>query len=229
MKSYWEDPKTVSLLDENLRVLEESVVLGRLDKHTSFADLGCGGGESTVRYAARVKKCLALEQSNHLRSLAAERVKKAGLTNVTLMPGSVTDLGEYSEKFDVALTQRVVINFSTWEEQKQVISNVWSTLRPGGLYIMLENTYEGAENLSAMRRSLGLDAIPIHWHNNLLHHDLFIEYLKGKFSVDDVITFDLYFFLTRVYVNLFASFKGFGANAKSNSIFKQADAAARKL
>ena len=151
IEAYWEDPTTVSLLDENLRMLEESVVLGRLDKHTSFADLGRGGGKSTVRYAARAKKCLALEQSNHLRSRAAERIKQAGLSNVTLNAGSVTDLSEYSEQFDVALTQRVVINFSTWEEQKQVINNVWSTLRPGGLYIMLENTYEGVENLNLMR------------------------------------------------------------------------------
>jgi SAM-dependent methyltransferase len=229
IKAYWEDPRTVSLLDTNLRALEESVVLRHLDKRTRFADFGCGGCESTVRYAARVTSCLALEQSSHLRSLAAERIEAAGLTNVTLAAGSVTDLTEYSEQFDLALTQRVVINFATWEEQKKVIENIRSALRPGGLYIMLENTYEGAENLNAMRRSLGLNAVPLHWHNNFLHHDLFLENLAGKFVVAEIVSFDLYYFLTRVFMNLFAQFEGYGADAKFDSVFKQGDAAARKL
>jgi cyclopropane fatty-acyl-phospholipid synthase-like methyltransferase len=229
IEAYWEDPRTVSLLDENLRALEEALVLRHLDRHTSFADFGCGGGDSTVRYAARVKNCLALEQSNHLRSLAARRIADAGVTNTRLEAGSVTDLTAFSEQFDVALTQRVVINFATWQEQKQVIDNVRSTLRPGGLYIMLENTYEGLENLNAMRRSLNLTAVPLHWHNNFLHHKIFLEYLQGKFVVEEIVTFDLYYFLTRVFMNMFAQFEGYGADAKYDAIFKQGDAAARKL
>ena len=67
IEAYWESTNTVSLLDSNLRMLEESTVLRYLHRNMDFADLGCGGGESTVRYAAAVKSCLALEQSGHLR------------------------------------------------------------------------------------------------------------------------------------------------------------------
>ncbi len=51
-----------------------------------------------------------------------------------------------------------------------MIENVRSTLKPGGLYVMIENTYEGLENLNSVRRQVGLDNIPVHWHNYFLHY-----------------------------------------------------------
>ena len=172
IEAYWESGNTVSLLDSNLRMLEESTVLRYLHKNMEFADLGCGGGQSTVRYAAAVKSCLALEQSSHLRANAKTLFDQAKLTNVELVAGSVSDLSAYVGRFDGVLTQRVVINFLSWEEQKQVIEQVRATLKPGGLYVMIENTYEGAENLNAARRKVGLDNIPVHWHNYFLHLSL---------------------------------------------------------
>ena len=85
IEAYWESGNTVSLLDSNLRMLEESTVLRYLHKNMEFADLGCGGGQSTVRYAAAVKSCLALEQSSHLRANAKALFDKAKLTNVDLV------------------------------------------------------------------------------------------------------------------------------------------------
>jgi ubiquinone/menaquinone biosynthesis C-methylase UbiE len=229
IEAYWEQPGTVSLLDSNLRSLEEEAVLRYLHRNMEFADLGCGGGESTVRYAQAVKSCLALEQSNHLRERAQGLIAEAGLKNVELVAGSVSDLSAYVGRFDAVLTQRVVINFLSWEEQQQVIRNVWSTLKPGGLYLMIENTFEGFENLNSVRRAVGLPNIPLHWHNYFLHYDLLMEFLKGKFVVENVHTFDLYYLLTRVFVNMFAKFEGYGASAKFDEIFKASDPAARAL
>ncbi len=115
IEAYWESTNTVSLLDSNLRMLEESTVLRYLHRNMDFADLGCGGGESTVRYAAAVKSCVALEQSGHLRAKAKARIDEAKLTNVELVAGSVSDLSKYTNRFDGVLTQRVVINFLSWE------------------------------------------------------------------------------------------------------------------
>jgi cyclopropane fatty-acyl-phospholipid synthase-like methyltransferase len=229
IEAYWESGNTVSLLDSNLRMLEESTVLRYLHKNMEFADLGCGGGQSTVRYAAAVKSCLALEQSSHLRANAKALFDQAKLTNVELVAGSVSDLSKYIGRFDGVLTQRVVINFLSWEEQKHVIEQVRATLKPGGLYVMIENTYEGAENLNAVRRQVGLDNIPVHWHNYFLHYPLLMDFLKDKFVLEKVHTFDLYYLLTRVFENMLGKFEGYGANAKFDDIFKIADPAARKL
>ena len=227
--AYWEDPKTVSLLDTNLRALEESVVLEYLDGRSRLADLGCGAGESTIRYAPKAASCLALEKSNHLRSLAAERFRQAGLTNIELRSGSLDDLGLYDQCFDIAVTQRVLINLPTWQEQQQAILNIYATISPGGRYIMIENTYEGAENLNRLRRKVDLPNVPLHWHNNFLHHQVLLDLLRPLFTIERIATFDLYYLLTRVFVNMFASFEGYGAAAKSDEIFKRSDAAARRL
>ena len=230
IEQWWEQPTTVSLLDKNLRVLETNFVLGHLGGDEEFADFGCGGGESTVHYARKVQTCLALEQSNHLREKAVELFRKEGIKNVNLVAGDVRDLSEYKGRFNAAVTQRVLINFMSWEEQKEVLRQIHSSLRPGGLYIAIENTFEGFEELNEVRRQVGLKNVPLHdWHNYFLHIDRFRQFLDGLFVVEKIHTFNLYYLLTRVFTNMFASFEGFGSGAKKDPIFDAADSAARRL
>lgn len=227
---YWESPDTISLLDTNLRKLETDFVLSQIKPSDEMADFGCGDGESTVHYGAKARSCLALEHSNYLRAKAAERFAAAGLTNVTLVGGDALNLSAYANRFDLVVSQRVVINFLTWEEQKQVLQNIRSTLRRGGRYIMIENTFEGFEAMNEVRRAVGLKNVPLHdWHNYFLHYDQLMEFLNGKFSVERTHTFNLYYLLTRVYVNMFAKFEGFGRKAVKDDVFDAADAAARRL
>jgi len=227
---YWENPQTVSLIDKNLRQLETSFVMSNLSAADELADFGCGDGESTVQYATKVKSCLALEHSNHLREKAAARFREAGLQNVTLASGDVLDLSAYEAKFNVVVTQRVVINFMTWDEQQFVLNNIWKTLRPGGRYLMIENTFEGFEALNSVRRAVGLPNIPLHdWHNYFLHFDKFMAFIENKFVVEKHNTFNLYYLLTRVFLNMFANFEGYGTAAKKDEIFAVADVAARQL
>lgn len=228
--AYWEDPTTVSLIDQNLRKLETEFVLSQLSFDDNFADFGCGSGESTVHYAQHVKSCFALERSNTLWEQAAKRFSEAKLENITLIRGDISDLSEHKGKFNVVLTQRVIINFLTWEEQKEVLMNIWHSLRPGGRYIMIENTFEGFESLNSVRRHVGLPNIPLHdWHNYFLHYDEFIKFIEGKFILEKTHTFSLYYLLTRVFVNMFATFEGFGKGAKKDPIFDIADQAAYDL
>ena len=230
IREWWEAPTTVSLLDKNMRRLETDFVLGYLSGNDVFADFGCGGGESTVEYAKRVKSCLALEESNRLRTVAARRFKEERLANVSLVKGDVLDLMRYEGRFTAVCTQRVVINFMTWAEQKRVLANIHKSLRPGGRYIAVENTFEGFEALNRVRRGAGLDNIILHdWHNCFLHYDKFMEYISDLFVVEAERTFNLYYLLTRVFMNMFAKFEGFGATAKRDPIFDAADAAARHL
>lgn len=227
---YWEHPDTISLLDKNLRKLETAFVLSQLNASDEMADFGCGDGESTVHYAAKVRSCLALEHSNTLRAKAAERFKSAGLTNVKLVGGDAYNLAAYREQFDVVVSQRVVINFMTWEEQQQVMENIRSTLRPNGRYVMIENTFEGFDAMNEVRRAVGLQNVPLHdWHNYFLHYDKFMQFIDGKFTLEKTHTFDLYYLLTRVFVNMFAKFEGYGRKAVKDDIFDAADEAARRL
>ena len=56
-----------------------------------------------------------------------------------------------------------------------------------------------------------------------------LNFSMGFLLSKKVHTFSLYYLLTRVFVNMFAKFEGFGANAKQDEIFKYADTAARRL
>jgi hypothetical protein len=95
---------------------------------------------------------------------------------------------------------------------------------------MVENTVEGFDALNAARRAVGLADLKIHsWHNLYLRYDKLMGWIDGKFALERDKHFNLYYLLTRVFMNMFAQFEGFGAQAKKDPIFETADSAARRL
>jgi len=229
IKEYWNDANTVSLVDKNLRRLEESFVLSRVKKNSNFADFGCGNGVSTAIYAQRARQCTALEQSDYLFAKAVERFKKCGLKNVNCVQASIIDLPHFEKPFDIVLTQRVLINLTSWDAQKKAIRDIHSNLKIGGRYLMIENTFEGHKALNAVRNCLGLKDIPLHWHNLFFKHDALLKFLKPLFILEEYQTFDLYYLLTRVHANLFLKFEGFGKNVKKDALCDSVDSSAAKL
>lgn len=229
IREYWEDPNTRSLIDHHLRALEEEVVTGYLEPHAELLDVGCGDGSSTLAYAGHAKRCVGVERSQFLLERAKMNLANTALDNVTFLEGDILDLVRFEGQFDVAVTQRVLINLTSWDNQKHAIEQVRSALRPGGIDVMIENTFEGHDVMNAWRGALGMKKISRHWHNLFLHHDVFMRFVQERFQVVAHHTFDVYYLLTRVFANLFASFEGFGASAVKDSIFDQIDAAARQV
>ena len=229
IKEYWEDENTRSLIDVNLRMLEENVVKLYLESNNQIIDLGCGDGVSTLEYALKVKCCVGIERSKYLLKQAQKNLLNSGLCNTTFTEGDIMEIDRFKAKFDVAITQRVLINLTSWREQQQAIDNIYSVLKPGGLYIMIEDTYDGLDAMNDFRKAAGLKEIAVHWHNLYFHHNELTEFLASRFKHIRHHTFDLYYLLTRVYLNMIASFKGFGKNAVKDPIFDIADPSARNL
>jgi SAM-dependent methyltransferase len=226
---YWEDPNTVSLLDENLRELEVAFVSKYLDAEQEIADIGSGDGRATRRYASLVKSCVGIERSDHLRGVAVAELEREPVANLEFRAGDILDLGEYEGAFDVVVTERVLINLPSWEHQQRAIEQIAAALRPGGLYVMLENTEDGNRSLNDLRARAGLKPIPLHWHNLFFNWEAFRSFIEPQFELVERRGFSLYYFLTRVYAQIFASFEGFGANAEADPVFAQLDPAARRL
>jgi SAM-dependent methyltransferase len=229
VKEYWEKPSTVSIIDKNLHQIEIDTVCRHLLPTDSLADFGCGNGEATVRYAAKVARCVGIERSGHLRGQAERAAQESGLSNISIRSGDILDTSLPASEFDVVVTQRLLINLGSWEEQVQGCLNVHRMLKPGGRYIMIENTNDGFSALNDVRVTLGMAPIPQHWHNRFFDYDQLMEFFNGKFQLLRHYDFGLYYLLTRVYVQMFASFVGYGAQAVKDPIFEQSDEAARKL
>lgn len=228
-RDYWNDPETISIVDKNVHQLEIDFVSKYLKPNQVIADIGCGKGLATLKYAEKVKHCLGIERSDYSRSEAEKNLRQTKLDNVSFVAGDILDMSEYENRFDLAITGRCLINLPSWQYQANAIENVHRSLKKGGLYILVENTHDGHDAMNAYREQLGLDPIAIHWHAEFLHVDVFEEFIEGKFKLIESTGFNLYYLLTRVYVQMFASFTGFGKNAKADPIFEKADEAARVL
>jgi SAM-dependent methyltransferase len=229
IKEYWERPETVSIIDKNLHQIEIDITSGYILSSDAILDVGCGNGEATVAYAEIAKTCTGVERSSHLRTAAQSLAASSGLHNINIINGDVLALDEIPGTFDAIVTQRLLINLASWEEQMEGIMNVYRKLKPGGRFIMIENTVDSFLAMNNMRSEVGLEPIPQHWHNRFFDHDKLATFMKGKFQLLKTHDLGLYYFLTRVYVPMFASFKGFGAQAVKDPIFEHSDEAARIL
>ncbi|MCH9022739.1 MAG: class I SAM-dependent methyltransferase [Planctomycetes bacterium] len=229
VRSYWEDPSTISIIDQNLHELEIEKVSQYLRSEDQLLDIGCGNAEATIQYAKKVRSCLAIERSDHLLHKAQQVVAESEMNNITIHHGDILEMKDMDDPFDVIVTRRVLINLASWEDQKRALCNIHRSLKPGGRYIMVENTNDAFSALNDLRVQAGLDPIAQHWHNRFFDYDELMAFMKGKFQLFEFHDFSFYYFLTRIFVPLFADFKGFGANAVKDPIFGKADAAAKRL
>lgn len=226
VQNYWEDSKTVSIIDKNLHKIEIDLAKRYLMPSDIIADIGCGDGQATVEYAKKVKSVTAIERSNFLLKKAKEAARKAKLTNINFKKDDILTL-DLKEQFDVIITQRLLINLMSWPEQQKALLNIYKALKPGGRFIMIENTTDSFNALNEMRAEVGIPPIPQHWHNRFFDYEKLEKFLEDKFQILKVWDLGLYYFLTRVYSQMFASFKGFGISAQKDPIFEKSDEAAR--
>jgi SAM-dependent methyltransferase len=230
LKNYWEDPSTVSIIDKNLHQLEIETVCRHLLPTDYVGDFGCGNGEATVCYARKVRKCVGIERSSQLRRKAEQAVKRSGLSNLVIRAGDIMDQSsQIPVEFDVIVTQRLLINLASWEDQMQAVRNIHRMLKPGGRFVMIENTNDAFAALNDVRSLVELPPVPQHWHNRFFDYDQLMAFFQDKFQVLRHYDFGFYYLLTRCFTPMFASFVGYGANAVKDPIFEKADAAARVL
>lgn len=224
---YWEDPGTVSLADENLRTLEVDFVRRLLKFSDVLADVGCGDAVATRRYAPHVAEAWGLERSERLLGSARATQAADPLPNLRLEHADILELGEYAGRFDVVVTERVLINLPSWELQARAIDSLAGSLKPGGMYVMLEVTEDGQGILDDWRAAAGLPPIGARWHNLPLDFEQLAAYVEPTFELVERSGFDLFYLLTRVYTPMFAEFVR--QDERSANIYDAADGAARRL
>lgn len=198
VKQHWEDPQTVSLRDENLRVLEQRTISIHLEPVESLLEMGCGDCINTLAYSCHAKTTWAIDYSLEMIRKARLRIQREALPLTHLINGDFFLLKALRKKFQTIVSQRCLVNLSGWTEQQEAISAIAEKLDDRGMFLMLETTLDGLENLNRLRQRVGLPSIPQPWHNRNFDLQRLRDFLERYFLIEAMTDFSFYFVITRV-------------------------------
>ena len=194
---YWNEPAVESMYDKHLLNSEINLLRKHIPDGAKILDAGCGEAESTVVYASIPGAVVHAVDFSETR-LQKARERLAGRPNVTCK--QVDFLGEYEldHDYDVVVSQRFLINLMEWKLQQQVLLDLTSMLKRGGRLLMLEGSRQGVDSLNQFRGVMGLEPIPVKWHNLFFDDRALIDFMREhghQLLVEDGL--GAYFLLTR--------------------------------
>ncbi len=191
----WSDRRLIELeIEEMVRHVE--------DGHRVL-DIGCANGFSTIQLASRRSVEITgldyipemIEQARV--RLEAERAALRGVVSFDV--GDILGLRMPTDGFDRVIVTRVLINLSSWDNQRIALQEALRVVWPGGMLLLSEATLQGWERLNAFRREWGLLDIPMPAFNCYLDQEKVIEAASKLAELVDVVHFaSSYYVGTRV-------------------------------
>ncbi len=191
--------------DGNLRELEINSISKHLSDGLQVLDVGCGNGYSSISFANLYdSNFFGIDNSQNMidaaRDLLKDETNLKGTVEFNL--GDVLNLNLKPESYDVIITERLLINLPTWEDQMNAIKSLHHLLKKGGKFLMMEATKQGVDRLNETRKKVNLEPIPhstqINWWINRFDENNIEEFLSELFEIVEVQRFGLYFFISRV-------------------------------
>lgn len=210
VKDFWQTRATAGVGDNEVthsdiwqRWLEIETVRRFLRQTDRVIDIGCGNGFTTRSIANLVREVVGIDYSEEMIGRANAAQAADPLANrqkaMTFQVCDVTALTPANfGTFDVAISERCLINLADWNAQKRAIANIASVVKPGGRFLFIEGSYDGRAQLNNLRESVGLESMPTVWHNIDFKHDDLFDYLDQFFAVDQRLHFGVYDFIARV-------------------------------
>lgn len=186
--------------DLTAKQLEMEALKAFIKPEQSILDAGCGNGTTALYIAGQHPvKVHGMDFSPEMVAAANAELEKRHLTDsqVSFSVGNVKEAAALPERYDIVLTERVLINLSSWEEQREAIRGLIGLLKPGGKYLMCENLRDGLENLNVLRERVGLPTIQSPWHNRYLQRDE-LATIDFADKVEEVDFSSPYYFMSRV-------------------------------
>jgi len=108
-----------------------------LDPGDVVADIGAGTGYFTFRIASRVPdgRVFAVDIQPEMLNIMRDRMREDGITNVTLVRGSITDPSLPRDSIDAAL---MVDAYHEFSHPREMMQNLVDALTPGGRVYLVE-------------------------------------------------------------------------------------------
>jgi SAM-dependent methyltransferase len=129
--------------------------LQALEEGQTVLDLGSGGGIDVLLSAKRVGpagKVYGLDMTDDMLALARENQRKAGVTNVEFLKGTIEDIPLPDNSVDVIISN-CVINLST--DKDAVLREAFRVLKPGGRFAVSDVVVRG-DVPDSVRRNMEL-------------------------------------------------------------------------
>jgi len=185
------------MYDKHLLRAEIELLRKHIPEGSKILDAGCGEAEGTLVYSFIPRTILHAVDFSETR-LQKARERLAGRENVTCK--QVDFLGNYEldHDYDVVVSQRFLINLMEWEKQQQVLLDLISLLKPRGQLLLLEGSQQGVDSLNQFRAALGLEPVPVKWHNLFFDDRALVDFMSShRYRLVNEDGLGTYFLLTR--------------------------------
>lgn len=170
----------------------------------TILDIGCGNGqtaeyligwEPTISY-------LGLDFSPAMIAAARERCRSFKAADFSVWDLlSPLPIPTFPDGADIAITERVLINLPDWETQQAVIRRLLDTLKPGGVYLMIENSRLGLAGINEERTRQSLPTIEPPAHTYYLYDHSVMHMQCENATVEEVRPFTGYYYYCSRIVN----------------------------
>ena len=190
--------------DYRLRELEIDFGREHIRDGDAVLDVGCGPAVALRDYASKRQiSAHGIDYSENMIEAARRNLAETapGL-EIELRVASVTDLPYPDGEFDVVTSHRCLMALLDWERQQDALREIHRVLKPGGMLVMMEGTFEGIDRLNQYRRRLGLSEIDPAGRERLItlkfHEPQLLEFTEPLYELLRVQRFGMYYFLTRI-------------------------------
>lgn len=203
-----QDPK---IRTHELQFLRAEITnyINTFEKNPVILDLGCGNGYTIEVLSQEFPNSffIGIEPHRELLELAQTRLNSLKNKNVKFLEGNaLTPLydNKYHEFcFDIIISERMMVNLTSDQQQEQVFKNISESLLPGGNYLLIESFLEPLQKLNLIRKEnlLG-EALKPSEHNLYMKFTLLRKLIKfGLFTQETEYLDNLtpHFFLTRIF------------------------------
>lgn len=207
VRQYWDERakkdqgETSTTNDIYLRSIEKYVIIDNCCKikNECILDIGCGDARTTAAVARSLpgSSVVGIDYAQHMISNAASLHSE--VKNLRLMVADCTSddvCATHKSRYDIAYSTRCLINILEDGGRCAAIKYIYESLKPGGVYLMVENFTEGQDNFNHARVAAGLPEIPIRPHNRFFNEGELRALAKDLFKIEESINISSSYYLS---------------------------------
>jgi len=187
--------------DVRAKRLEMRAISEEIPFDARVLDVGCGNGITAVHLAGmKHVSVVGIDHSAKMIDAAQELAESEGLLGtVEFRVGDALHIPTDIGLFDVAITERTLVNIQDWSLQTSAIYQIRKTLKVGGRYLMVECSSVGLAALNKCRENAGLSRIVPPPHTRYINDDEVADLFMPGMVLERKVDFtSSYYFISRV-------------------------------